>query len=106
MPLIDMKLSKKEAKGDAPELSERPRYPYGLSLNLGEEEIEKLGIKDLPKVGDSKMVIAFVDVSSTSDNKSFDGKTRRNISLQITQMSIEEKVGKDVLTKLYGDDKK
>jgi len=107
MPLVNMKLSKKEAKADSEtSIIDSPRYPWGLSINLDEESLTKLGVKELPKTGDSKMVVAYVDVTETHESDSIDGKKRRNIRLQITDMSIEEKASKDVLKKLYGDSKK
>jgi len=109
MPLVNMKLSKKEASSeagvglDAPDV---PRFPHGLSLSLDDEVLSKLNMKELPDVGESKMLVAYVDVTDISESDSLDGKKRRHVRLQITDMSIEEKVKKDVLKTLYGNDKK
>jgi len=107
MPLTNMKLSKKEAKGDSGiNEVELPRYPYGLSISLDEESLDKIKMSDLPNVGDSKMLVAFVDVTDKHEHDSIEGKKRRRITLQITDMSIEEKVSKDTLKTLYGDTQK
>ena len=102
-----MKLTQKEAKVEAGiEEPKGPRYPYGLSLNLDEESLEKLGITELPDVGDSKMLIAFIDVTDKHESESADGEKRESIRLQITDMSIEEKVKPDKLKTLYDSESK
>jgi len=108
MPLTNMKMSKKEVKGDCcgEIASEQPRYPWGLGINLDEESITKLGITELPTVGDPKMIVAYVDVTETREEDSVGGKKRRNIRLQITDMSLEKKVKPNKLKTLYGDESK
>ena len=107
MPLKNMKLTPKEAKSEAGiEKFQAPRYPYGLSISLDEEALEKLGMSELPDIGDSKMLVAFVDVTDKHESDSANGKKRKSIRLQITDMSIEDKVKPDKLKMLYGDGSK
>ena len=102
-----MKMSKKEAKtSEGLEVNDAPRYPWGLSINLDEESLSKLGMSELPDIGDSKMLVAFVDVTDKHESDSVDGKKRKSIGLQITDMSIEDKVKPDKLKMLYGDGSK
>ncbi len=107
MPLTNMKMSKKEAKvNEGVEVNDSPRYPWGLSINLDEESLSKLGMSKLPDVGDQKMLVAFVDVTDKHESDSQDGKKRKSIRLQITDMSIEEKVKPDKLKTLYDNGNK
>lgn len=66
------------------------QFPYGLRVNLTEKEMEKLGIKDLPNVGDTVMIHAMAEVQSVSQSESQDGGMNKNISYQITDMAIEK----------------
>ena len=103
-----MKLSKKEVK-DKIETNEEDidRYPWGLGLHLDNDSLERLGITELPDVGDKKMIVGFIDVTETSENETSSGKKNKSIRLQITDMSIEERVKPDKLKTLYdGESKK
>lgn len=105
MKLVNMKISKKEAKKmteccavDAPE------YPYGLRIELGNDALEKLGITALPGVGKKIMVEAVCEVCSVSQYENKDKTSNRSVSLQITDMSVvEAKEKKSVSDSLYGE---
>jgi hypothetical protein len=102
MKLVNMKMdAKTREKEPATIAADAPIYPWGLSLTLDEESLDKLGI-DLPKVGKRLMVAARVDVTAVSSNKSESGE-RRSVSLQITDLSVEpEKADQDdAAGKLY-----
>jgi len=91
--MIDMKLSKAEAKsmlGDCCPAgeSEGPKYPYGLSIQLNDESLKKLGITDVPAVGAKMKLIAEVEVVSTSQYARQEG-TDKDVSLQITSMALD-----------------
>jgi len=64
-------------------------YPYGLRINLQEEEIEKLGIDiaDL-SMGGKVRIEAVAEVKSLSANDYGEG-LQRSIDLQITQAKLE-----------------
>jgi hypothetical protein len=91
--LTSMKISKAEREARYSEKSiatEGPMYPYGLSIQLDDESLEKLGIdvKDLA-VGSTMVLVAKVEISSVSSNESTGGPARQSASLQITEMCLE-----------------
>ncbi len=87
MKLRDMKLSRADKAEDAEVASERPDYPYGLSLQLDQDSLEKLGI-ELPDVGDTFFVVAIATVQSVSEHESENHKSQ-DVSLQIQQLSLD-----------------
>lgn len=90
MKLHSMKLSTSiSSEKVAAEPTERPAFPWGLSINLGKDELEKLGLKDdLPEVGSTMKLEAKVSVTSVSENKSLGGGDYCNVTLQITAMGL------------------
>lgn len=102
--LKSMKLSKKEQKEGSEVATERPEYAYGLSINLDNESLEKLGITELPKTKTEMFLSAKVEVSSVSEHDSADQKEpNRSVTLQITEMGLAN-ADTDKAQKLYGDD--
>lgn len=81
-----------------------PSYPYGLSISLDDESLEKLevDVTDLA-VGSTMVVVAKVKVSSVSSNQSDGGPSRQSVSLQITEMCLEPEGAKagDAADALY-----
>lgn len=70
-----------------------PDYPWGLTFNLGTDEIEKLGMSRLPEVGTeftmtAKVKVTRVEQSSSSDSRDKTSESR-NIALQLTDMALE-----------------
>lgn len=101
--LVSMKIDpkKREEKYAESALVDRPIYPWGLSINLDEDALEKLGLEELPTVGKPLKLLALVDVTSVSSNESKGGESR-SVGLQITDLCLEpagEK--KSVESKLY-----
>lgn len=94
--MADMKRSAAEVKksndGCVPCDSEGPRYPWGLEIRLKAESLKKLGIKDLPRVGEKMRVDAVAVVERVSEEETMrDGKKtepRRNVTLQIQKMAV------------------
>lgn len=88
--LVSMKQSKKEKKASEPccGTSSSEDYPYGLRLDLNDETLEKLGIDDLPAVGDDLDLDAEVQVRSVSENQYEGEDRRRSVTLQITKMKL------------------
>lgn len=93
MPLVDMKLSKKETKESrgitAPSLKdEGPQYPWGLSITLEKDALEKLDMD----AGDftvgqivtihAEAKVTRLSISSNEKNQSSD------VQLQIQKMEI------------------
>lgn len=90
--MIDMKMTKDEAKERSPSVESSadnaPEYPWGLSVNLDESSLAKLGIEALPAVGTKMVLMAEVVVKGTSEYNQQDGDKSRNVDLQITQMDL------------------
>lgn len=85
-----MMLSEGERKLEAtaaPQMKEK--YPYGLRINLGKDELKKLGIKDLPQVGAMISLEAVAKVESVHASEGMEYKDR-SVSLQITHLELEE----------------
>jgi len=109
MKMVSMKMApKKGDKGDEVKccgMDQEEKYPWGLRINLGDEELKKLGIKELPKVGQELPFTATVKVVGVRSNESQDGENR-NVELQITECALEMgKEGMDLekkATSLYG----
>ncbi len=93
MQMVNMKSEEKECDCDMEHkaqglMPEKPEYPYGLSIDLGEESLEKLGIEKLPACGESMQIHAMVTVKAVSQSE-YEGKKSRNMCLQITDMAID-----------------
>lgn len=105
MKMVSMERTEKEKKAErekySPSIGEDsgPDYPYGTRIRLEKAEIDKLGWKDLPAVGEEMTVIAKVCVTMVEENYSKTNE-RCTVELQITEMGIEagEKKEKKPLT--------
>lgn len=97
-----MLTSMKRSKSDNSETElEAPEYPYGLSISLDDESMNKLGLGELPAVGDEMMVMAKVKVQSASESE-YEGEGKsRNVTFQITDMGLKEEE-KRAADKMYG----
>lgn len=108
-PLTDMKLTKEDVKEQPePVLGDKPKFPFGLEVHLNERSIQKLGLKELPEVGQEKILLARVICESVSARKTIDGGEDRSITLQITHMNLTTSTDqdgskhRDTAKKLYG----
>lgn len=101
MAMVNMK-SKPETEEMAGAIeADEPRYPYGLCLHLGNAEIEKLQLTEVPDVGTEVMIMAKAFVKSTSAyDTQGDGKSR-SVELQITDLELGP-AKKDPATVMYG----
>lgn len=99
--LVSMKMTKSERQEKSePAEIDRPIYPYGLEVRLDTDALEKLGLEDeLPEVGGEMTLLAKVKVTGASSSDSEYGKNR-SVSLQITDMCLEDG-NKDLASKLY-----
>ena len=92
--LVSMKLPKRDKTSEEKiyttmaEPGDGPKYPWGLCLNLDEQQLEQLGIKDLPKVDSTVTLTAKATITSVSENQTQEG-TRRSVSIQITDLAID-----------------
>lgn len=84
MKLVDM-----SASGDASVAASAPQpyYPYGLTIELNEDALVKLGIKGLPKPGADMVLQANVCVCNVSASEG-EEKPRRTVILQIKEMGL------------------
>lgn len=101
--LISMEYTPSEAKKETIEAQENeaPKYPWGLSINLDEETLAKLGIDTLPEVGATMAIVARSEVSSASQYQDQGDKSpRKSLTLQITDMSVTP-VAADIAGALY-----
>lgn len=98
--LVDLKRTPKELKANKGDSCCSPcgpenEYPWGLSINLENESMDKLGMKKLPKVGDKVVIHAEATVTSVSSNSSVDSKSgkpseSRSVGIQINRMALKE----------------
>lgn len=106
MAMINMKQAVKREEMPGEIEADEPRYPYGLCISLGKEELEKLGITALPKVGGEMMITAKAVVKSTSAYDTQGQGQDMRVELQITDMDIgqtENAQNNDRASKLYGN---
>lgn len=94
--MVSMMRTAEDKRGDkmaGPAIeSTAPDYPYGLCIHLDKDELDKLGIKDLPKIGTEMMIEAKVKVTRISQSaaESADGSDEyTSVDLQITDIGLE-----------------
>lgn len=89
MKQIDVAFTKAERKkqNQGPSPISENKYPYGLSLRLDNDTLEKLGLDSLPKVGTTVRVEATAKVTSVSSNEGTQGKNRC-VELQVTKLGV------------------
>ena len=95
--LIDMKLPKRSTKNKevACSIDDGEKYPYGLRIELRDDELKKLGIKTLPSTGTQLIVAGIGSVISASERQSMEG-TRRDISIQLERIDVGRADGGDM----------
>lgn len=87
--LISMELEKSDAEAMyGADMSEQPKYPYGLQLSLDEGLLAKLGLRELPAVGTDMKLVAEVEICSVSSYEAKDGSPDQRVCLQIEAMSL------------------
>ena len=65
-------------------------YPCGLSISLGDAELEKLGLTDDCEVGEFVHLFAFAKVVSVAKHDSEGGGETNRVCLQITHLACED----------------
>lgn len=92
-PLKHMTIEKSEQglSMDEALVGAAPKYPYGLRITLEDAVLKKLGLSKLPEVGQTMGLHAMVKVVSVSDDNGPAGSSELSVSLQITDMALEEK---------------
>lgn len=94
--MVSMERTKAEKKKDkspkgslAFETDSGPDYPYGLTFELRDEGLKKLGMGTLPEVGEKMCVYAMVEVVRTSQRAGKDSADRE-VGFQITSLKFVE----------------
>jgi hypothetical protein len=65
------------------------KYPYGLRVDLGHEEMQKLGMDSMPKVGDKVHLESHAHVVSASEHHNEgDEEPHRRVSLELRHMAV------------------
>ena len=96
--LIDMRRSKKERKSaEAAVSNDQPAIPYGLSITLDDESLDKLGFKKLPAVGDRMVVAAIGRVESVSERTDA-RETDRDVRIQLEKLDVSPVPARKVKT--------
>lgn len=106
MKLVSMKRPKEEKHDDKacdPCEFERPDYPYGTRLNLEEDQLESLGLKAMPPAGAQIRIEGLGEVIGVREEQ-VEGKTRRSLEIQITDLGLDAGPEKSVAERLYGKD--
>jgi hypothetical protein len=67
-----------------------PDYPWGLSINLDQDSLAKLGITTMPKLGDVLHIEGIAKVNSLSENSSEGSDDTRCVGLQIMILGTAE----------------
>lgn len=90
--LVDMAMTPKKRESNAPSVlpaeSSQPIYPWGLSISLQDEQLEKLDLEADCEVGDLIDLRARARVTSVSQNETTNGKCCR-VELQIIMLGVE-----------------
>lgn len=88
--MVSMKRDAADRMNSEVSIVHEDEYGYGLRLHLDNAELEKLGFgTEMPEVGSKRTMRAIVEVVSTSKHEGADG-IERSLSLQITDMGIDE----------------
>lgn len=87
--LINMQNTPAEAKEQVNPGAGTPKYPWGLSLSLNGDSLDKLGVKTLPAVGTEVTIVARACVSNTSEYSTEGAGSESSMGLQITDLQID-----------------
>ena len=92
--MVDMALTPKEAEEEysapAYDSSKGPKYPWGLSIRLTQEELDKLGLSASDvEVGDVVEICGLAKVTSVSSSETQEG-ANSCVELQIIALSSED----------------
>jgi hypothetical protein len=85
---VDMKIDDKGPMADMMPEAPKPSYPYGLSICLQKEQLDKLGLDDSCSVGDLLHGHFLAEVTSVSKHQTEQGDNCR-VEMQIKYLSAE-----------------
>lgn len=103
--MVSLKRTAADVKEEKAELSspEPQEYPYGVSIDINEEVMEKLGMTEIPKVGAKITITAKAEVTSA---RQVEGKeySDSGFCLQITDLELGSGLKKSAAQSLYGSE--
>lgn len=103
MAMVNMKSKAEREEMPGEVEADEPRYPYGLCISLGKDELEKLGITSLPTVGAAMNLMARATVKSVSSYETQGEGADMRVELQITDLEIgQASASTDAASALYG----
>ena len=105
--MIDMKYEEMELKEFTLPKPAAPKYPHGLRISLGPEELKKLGIQSTPKVEEKYMMDAKVEVVEVTAEDEKGDESSYRVVLQIKELDLKSEDKKEESTSttkvLYGE---
>ena len=102
--MVNMKMESGK-ENESSTLLTSPDYPMGLCIYLDEDQLAKLKMDELPKVGELRKLIAVVSVKSVSVFEDEENGMKRSLSLQITDLELSGiKDGDSAASKMYKKD--
>lgn len=103
MPLVSLKIKKE--KNDNEVMGSDNEFPWGLQIHLHNDELEKLGLKEMPEVGSEIGLEAKAIITGVSEDERIDGEPQRTLTIQITHLGLFGEKGKTRADVLYGASK-
>lgn len=95
MALVNMKQKKKSKsnmKAEVPSTEEQDRYPYGLEIHLGNDEMKRLGLTAANYPAKTKCtIVAEGYVERVSSRQTIEGGMKEDMTIQITDLSVKSK---------------
>lgn len=105
--LVDLVRTKAEKKEElerwenGPGESDRPDYPYGLTLFLDYSTLKKMGLTDRDFDAGQPVEIHAQAMITEDRIEIINGEKRHSISLQVQKMALDQQT-EDTATKFYG----
>lgn len=102
--MMDMGYSEIELKNIAVPQAPMKEYPCGLRLHLGQAELDKLGISEVPNVGEKLKLNAVVEVVEVGSDPEKGDEKKYRVALQIQEMELgqdKEQKEKSVVNAMY-----
>lgn len=91
--MVSMKRTAADMRGDrmgsSPIDATAPDYPYGLCIHMDKDELDKLGITDLPKIGTVMTLECKVQVTRVAQSVVAGADEDTSVDFQITDIGLE-----------------
>jgi len=88
--LVSMKRTKQDKKrANAEHTVGEEAFPFGLTISLDDDSLTKLGIDELPAVGEEWIVVGIGKIDSVSKNERDNSRgVNRNVSIQLQKLEV------------------